>query len=300
MQKKQKKYINLVNSINYIIRKKNLIRPGESVLLTISGGQDSISLLFIFLQLKNHWNLSLGIIYCNHLWQSEFFYTTSLLVKLAYLFKLPFYFSVTSKKILTEQKARNWRYKMFQRLCFMSNYPLIITGHTATDRVETVLFQFTRGTSANGFFCLNWSTEFFKNNNFTTFYSGKSIPLVEKINPKSTKENIFLMFHLESMKFMSTNKNLRFIESKNSKKIYEFVDFLNCSKVLKHLKESYFFRYSKKFPTLEKKEFLEVKNFFNSNNFLNKKDYFFFPTLGWLLNQCFFYFLLSGGSFFFF
>lgn len=165
----KEKNIHLVNSINEIIKQKNLISAGQTILLTISGGQDSVCLLFIFLQLKTQWNLSVSLLYCQHLWQLDSFYNISLLAKLAYLFKFPFYSSVTFKKIDTEQKARNWRYKIFQKISHNYNYTIITTGHTATDRIETLFFQFIRGTSPKGVFSLKWTTGIFKEKQKTFF-----------------------------------------------------------------------------------------------------------------------------------
>src|SRR5947199_210553 len=44
------KLINLVNKTHKIIIKQNLIKPREFILVTMSGGQDSICLFFILLQ----------------------------------------------------------------------------------------------------------------------------------------------------------------------------------------------------------------------------------------------------------
>ena len=169
----KKKNIYIINYISQVIKKKNLLSPGQTVLLTISGGQDSICLLFIFLQLKTQWKLNIGFLYCQHLWQLESFYTICLVAKLAYLFKLPFYSSITIKNINTEEKARNWRYKIFKKISDNYNYNIITTGHTATDRIETCFLQFIRGTSPKGIFSLKWIQENFKENEkmfFPTFF----------------------------------------------------------------------------------------------------------------------------------
>ena len=56
-----KNSIFLVNKIQKFIYNSNLFYFDQSILVAVSGGQDSICLLMIFLQLRNQFNLNLGI-----------------------------------------------------------------------------------------------------------------------------------------------------------------------------------------------------------------------------------------------
>ena len=150
------KLINLVNKTHEIITKQNLIKPREFILVTMSGGQDSICLFFILLQLKRQWKWNFGVLYCNHFWQINAFYTSSIILNLSFLFLIPTYLSLPSENIFSEQKSRNWRYYQFQRLSFFYKYGIIMTAHTATDRIETTFFQLIRGTGTRGLSLLNW------------------------------------------------------------------------------------------------------------------------------------------------
>ena len=150
------KLINLVNKTHEIITKQNLIKPKEFILVTMSGGQDSICLFFILLQLKRQWKWNFGILYCNHFWQINAFYTSSIILNLSFLFLIPTYLSLPSENIFSEKKSRNWRYYQFNRLSFFYKYGIITTAHTATDRIETTFFQLIRGTGTRGLSLLNW------------------------------------------------------------------------------------------------------------------------------------------------
>ena len=150
------KLINLVNKTHKIITKQNLIKPREFILVTMSGGQDSICLFFILLQLKRQWKWNFGVLYCNHFWQINAFYTSSIILNLSFLFLIPTYLSLPSENIFSEQKSRNWRYYQFKRLSFFYKYGIITTAHTATDRIETTFFQLIRGTGTRGLSLLNW------------------------------------------------------------------------------------------------------------------------------------------------
>ena len=159
----KQKTIELVNFLEHLINKKTLVKSNQSIILAISGGQDSISLLFIFIQLKNQWNWKLNIIYCNHLWQKDSFYTMLHLFKLAYLLNIPIYLAVTLQKVLTEQKARNWRSLTFQRITGFYLFSVIVTGHSKSDRIETGLFNLFRGSGTQGVGSLNWTKVILKN-----------------------------------------------------------------------------------------------------------------------------------------
>jgi tRNA(Ile)-lysidine synthetase-like protein len=156
MKKKNTKLIDLVNKTHEVITKQNLIKPKQLILITISGGQDSICLFFILLQLKRQWKWNFGVLYCNHFWQINAFYTSSLILNLSFLFLIPTYLNLPSDNIFSEQKSRNWRYYQFKRLSFFYRYEIITTAHTATDRIETTFFQLIRGTGTGGLSLLNW------------------------------------------------------------------------------------------------------------------------------------------------
>ena len=153
----KQKTIELVNFLHQLVIKKKLLKSNQSMILAISGGQDSISLLFIFIQLKDQWNWKLSIIYCNHLWQKDSFYTMLHLFKLSYLLNIPLYLAVTLQKVLTEQKARNWRSLTFQRITGFYLFSVIVTGHSKSDRIETGFFNLFRGSGTQGVGSLNWT-----------------------------------------------------------------------------------------------------------------------------------------------
>ena len=153
----KQKTIELVNFLHQLVIKKKLLKSKQSLILAISGGQDSISLLFIFIQLKDQWNWKLSIIYCNHLWQKDSFYTMLHLFKLSYILNLPLYLAVTLQKVLTEQKARNWRSLTFQRITGFYLFSVIVTGHSKSDRIETGFFNLFRGSGTQGVSSLNWT-----------------------------------------------------------------------------------------------------------------------------------------------
>jgi tRNA(Ile)-lysidine synthase len=57
----------------------------------------------------------------------------------------------------TEAGARQWRYQALTEIAIAHNYPYIVTGHTASDRAETLLYNLIRGSGADGLSALTWT-----------------------------------------------------------------------------------------------------------------------------------------------
>ena len=156
----KKETIFLVSKVEEFL-KKEMVKPNQTLLLMVSGGQDSICLLIIFLQFRNKWNFHLGLIWCNHLWQSKSFYSTRHLFKLAHLLNLPIYYTLPLTPISNERLARNWRYKSTQEIAQFYQYKVVVTGHTASDRIETMVLNLIRGSGSKGLYSLRGKREHF-------------------------------------------------------------------------------------------------------------------------------------------
>ena len=150
MKKENQSSLILINKFRNFIIKKNLIFAKKRVLIGFSGGQDSICLVILILQFINQLDLVLGLVYCNHLWYLNNLYKLSSLLKINFIINKPFFFTLTSKKIFTEKKARIWRYSIVYRISQFYDYQIILTGHTLTDQVETLLLNLFRSSSQEG------------------------------------------------------------------------------------------------------------------------------------------------------
>lgn len=138
-----------MSRFNTIFEKSsNLFLKDQSLLIAVSGGQDSIALLFLIFQIKNFWDWKIGAIFCNHFWQIDSFYTTDYLIKLLYNLNLYFIETIPFWSILTENRGRRWRYQQFERLGNFFNYSSIVIAHTTTDQTETFFLNLFRGTGS--------------------------------------------------------------------------------------------------------------------------------------------------------
>ena len=184
------KSITLLNFLNKFFQQNKILKPNIVILTAISGGQDSSFLFFLLLQFKNQWNWKLALIWCNHLWQTENFYSMLHIFKLSIFFQLPFFFVITEKYILSEQKARHWRLNVFQRIALYSHTEYILNGHTASDRIETTLFHLLRGSGVEGFANFKYK-KIISNNKWKNFFV-KTLSKNKTLKYKLLKKKIFL------------------------------------------------------------------------------------------------------------
>lgn len=140
----------LITEINTILQDILIIYPRQNLLCTVSSGQDSILLFFVFLHIKNKWNFNLGLVYCNHFWQRRNFFSFWQIWKIAFLFDLPYFVVLTEQNLSTENQARNWRQTSLERVAGLQTFNQIVFGHTGSDQLETALWNMIRGSSPNG------------------------------------------------------------------------------------------------------------------------------------------------------
>jgi len=146
----KKKKISVQQSVIHKFSKQKFLanifknNKSKSMLLAISGGQDSISILFLFnfLQKLNNWKL--GIVHCNHMWQSDAIINASVMSVFIKELNLNYYEAISTISIKNEEEARLWRYQSITKIATLHGYELIVTGHTASDNIETFMLSFLR------------------------------------------------------------------------------------------------------------------------------------------------------------
>ncbi len=139
------------------IRVRNLLAKNQAVLVAVSGGQDSLCLIKLLLDLRSRWNWQLAIAHCDHRWRSDSQANADYVSELAKSWDLPFYLSTAEQIPANEAQARQWRYEQFQAIAQQAGYRAIATGHTMSDRAETFLFNLIRGSGADGLQSLSWT-----------------------------------------------------------------------------------------------------------------------------------------------
>jgi tRNA(Ile)-lysidine synthase len=142
--------------IHRTLRQRKLLPKNQSILIAVSGGQDSLCLTKLLLDLQSKWQWKLAICHCDHQWRKDSEANANHVEKLAETWQLPFYLQITGQELKSEAAAREWRYEALINIAATHNYNYIVTGHTASDRAETLLYNLTRGSGADGLQSLTW------------------------------------------------------------------------------------------------------------------------------------------------
>ena len=139
----------MLNKLAAFIRDHQQIQPGDHVICAVSGGADSVALLFGLYLLREKLQFSLSAAHYNHQLRGEESDRDEVFVRtLCDRYDIPLSVSsspVTPGKKGLEAAAREARYGFFATLPGK-----IATAHTANDNAETVLLHLVRGTGLKG------------------------------------------------------------------------------------------------------------------------------------------------------
>ena len=148
----------MLNKIKEMIDKRGMFKRGQSLLLAVSGGPDSVAMLFALHGLSNKLNLDLYIAHINHkLRGAESDKDQNYVERLSRKLNIPLFVlkkdtkSFAKKnKLSIEDAARQIRYSFFTECARRFKIDSISTAHTLDDQAETILMRFLRGAGIRG------------------------------------------------------------------------------------------------------------------------------------------------------
>nr|QCI05428.1 tRNA Ile-lysidine synthetase [Crouania attenuata] len=143
--------------IRYVIKNKQKL----SIIIAISGGQDSLYLIKLINDylLKNRKYITVHYLYIDHQWTSKSLKHVKHLINYFTYYKYRLFIYQINNIPLSENYARQYRYKIIVQHSIKYKCQIIITGHNKTDKIETFLFNLLRGTGLNGATSLNIKTQ---------------------------------------------------------------------------------------------------------------------------------------------
>ena len=131
-------------------QKLQLLPAGARLLLAISGGQDSMALLGLLLELQHQHRWTLQLWHGDHGWHASSTTVATELQEWCSRQDLKLELQRAPAELArTEAAARRWRYDTLEQLARSSGAD-VVTGHTASDRAETMLLQVARGSDLAG------------------------------------------------------------------------------------------------------------------------------------------------------
>lgn len=145
----------LHSKLHQTLRQRSLLPAKSKVLIAVSGGQDSLCLGKLLLDLRTKWHWQLGIAHCDHQWSTDVGIVERV-TQVAESWQLPFYLKHAGVLKETEAAARKWRYQALIAIAREQGFTYIVTGHTKSDRAETLLYNLIRGAGADGLAALTW------------------------------------------------------------------------------------------------------------------------------------------------
>jgi len=149
---------NLIEQVLKTVRNYEMLKAHDTVLAAISGGPDSVFLLYALKKLKNKLKLK-KVVVCNldhglradeSKEDSTFVRKLSSELGFEFIHKTINLKKLARKGISTEEAAREERYKFFEEAAAKSGADILATGHTLDDQAETVLMRFIKGSALKG------------------------------------------------------------------------------------------------------------------------------------------------------
>src|SRR5262245_16720053 len=135
-----------------------MLSPGDKVIVAVSGGPDSMALLFALFHLRSMYDLTLMVAHVNHQLRGVEAEQDALFVEQqAACLGLPFYQTRIDVRALQrssgmslQHAARQLRYRSLHALYQTLNATRVALGHTVDDQAETFLIRLLRGIGPAG------------------------------------------------------------------------------------------------------------------------------------------------------
>jgi tRNA(Ile)-lysidine synthase len=147
----------MLDQVKKTIKQYQMLTPGDRVLVAVSGGVDSVVLLYALRELQKSEKLSLAVAHFDHAIRTDSAADAEFVKKLARSLKLRYYSEradvpayAKAQRLSLEVAARTLRYQFFERIAKAHDFKKIALGHTLNDQAETLLMRLLRGAGLEG------------------------------------------------------------------------------------------------------------------------------------------------------
>ncbi len=145
----------MLEQIKKTIKRYALLKKNDSVLVAVSGGPDSIALLYALVSLKHEFSLRLHVAHLDHMLRKDSSKDAQFVEGLCRKLGVVFISGKAdirniSKRASLEQVARDVRFKFLFDAAKKIKADKIAIGHNLDDQAETVLMRIIRGTGLCG------------------------------------------------------------------------------------------------------------------------------------------------------
>ena len=152
----------MLRKVTEFVEKYNMIEEGDLVAAGVSGGADSLCLLFMLLELQKKISFDLVVVHVNHMIREEAGSEAEFVKNICEKENIPFYLQEAAikdlakkEKISEEEAGRKVRYQAFNEALKIygkekHGKEKIAVAHHQGDSAETLLFHLFRGTGVWG------------------------------------------------------------------------------------------------------------------------------------------------------
>ncbi|MGB3368039.1 MAG: tRNA lysidine(34) synthetase TilS [Acidaminobacteraceae bacterium] len=154
----------MINIVRETCLRENLIEKGDGIVIALSGGPDSVAMLYSLYLLKEELDIKLVAVHLNHLFRGEnsdrdeayvIELCNSLHIDLR-TFRTDITQLAKDKSMSFEEAGRYERYRLFNKVMSEFNYDKIAVAQNRNDQAETVLMRMIRGTGITGLKGINY------------------------------------------------------------------------------------------------------------------------------------------------
>lgn len=143
----------MITKVKKYMEKHHMVHAGDKVVVGLSGGADSVCLLFLLQRFREEMDFSLEAVHINHKLREEAGSEAEFVKKLCAKWDIPCKMAevdvreyATSRRLCLEEAARALRYQIFEEY----EDAKIALAHHENDQAETVLFHLFRGSGIRG------------------------------------------------------------------------------------------------------------------------------------------------------
>ena len=145
------------NKVIETIKKYGLIQAKDKIVLGVSGGPDSITMLDILRQIQEEFDFEIVVAHINHMIRKEAIQDEEYVKKYCENNSIEFFVKridvmsvANNRKIGTEEAGRFVRYDFFDEVLKQTGSNKIAIAHNKNDKVETIIMHLLRGSGLSG------------------------------------------------------------------------------------------------------------------------------------------------------
>jgi len=138
----------LVRDFANALRAHEVVRPGDRVVVCVSGGADSVALLHLLSEVREEWRLDLHVLHFDHRRRAESAEERAFVEALGARLRAEVHVRVPDSPFADasfQANARSWRRSEARALLERVDAHVILQGHHADDQTETILLKLFRG-----------------------------------------------------------------------------------------------------------------------------------------------------------